>query len=138
MSAHGPPCRARNNSCGHPMKALVLRSTNSPDFASGTRWSGRPPGKPAALTALGPAAAVAPIGAEGAAYSGSAGAGIVPARAVTVVDTTGARDATVGAFALATARGLPWEEAVGAAVVAGTAAVQQNGAALILPASGEG
>jgi ribokinase len=83
-----------------------------------------------ALTALGPTAAVITLGDAGAAYAGGEDAEAIPAHPVTVVDTTGAGDAALGAFAVATARRCALRTAVAAAVDAGTAAVQRDGASL--------
>lgn len=57
----------------------------------------------AALLALGPAAVVITLGARGAAWRTGDAAGTVAAPPVDVVDTTGAGDAFVGAFAAALA-----------------------------------
>jgi ribokinase len=76
------------------------------------------------LVQLGPAAAVVTLGAGGAAYSDHGGCGVVPARQVTVNDTTGAGDAFLGALALDLSRAVPIPVAVATGVQAGTAAVE--------------
>jgi ribokinase len=65
---------------------------------------------------------------RGAAYTGPDGHGMAPAELVHAVDTTGAGDAFLGAFALHLARGHRLPDAVTAAVQAGTVAVQYRGA----------
>jgi sugar/nucleoside kinase (ribokinase family) len=52
----------------------------------------------------------------------------IPARAAHAVDTSSAGDAFHGAFALDFTRGVPAQRAIGAGVVAATAAVQRHGA----------
>jgi ribokinase len=69
------------------------------------------------------------IGAQGAYWADADSSCHVPAPAVdTVVDTTGAGDAFVGALATVLARGVPLDRAVQVGVAAGTFAVQSLGA----------
>jgi ribokinase len=95
-------------------------------------------GSPAAL-----AAALAPrfrrgvvvtAGAAGAVWAGGGGAPVrLPAPAVTVVDSTGAGDAFIGAFAAALAEGLDETSAMRRGVVAGALACGRAGAVPSLP-----
>ncbi len=81
------------------------------------------------LLGLGPRAAVITLGAGGAVHAADDGrAGHVPTSAVSVVDTTGAGDAFVGALALALARDAGLDRATGRAVRAGTVATRREGA----------
>jgi ribokinase len=83
-----------------------------------------------ALRDLGPRTTVVTAGPAGAAFATADGGGTIPARVVHAVDTTGAGDAFLGAFALYLARGAPIHRAVAAGVQAGTAAVRRHGAHL--------
>lgn len=83
-----------------------------------------------ALRRLGPAAAVVTLGPQGAVYAGEAGTGHVPAPVAAAVDTAGAGDAFLGAFALGIVRTNDLAEAVRRGVGAGTAAVGHFGAAV--------
>lgn len=87
------------------------------------------------LLRLGPNSAVITLGPEGAVFAeargsnGSSGAsGHLPAPPVEPVDTTGAGDTFVGTLAAHLARGASLEEAVEAAVRAGSEAVTREGA----------
>jgi ribokinase len=74
-------------------------------------------------------ALVVTLGGAGAVYADPAGtAGHCPAPTVTVVDTVGAGDAFVGAFAVSLASGGTLADAVAAGVTAGSHAVSQPGA----------
>lgn len=68
------------------------------------------------------------LGGDGAVWAGADGAGHVAAPRVDVVDTTGAGDAFVGALAAELADGASLQQAVGAGVRSGAAAVQWRGA----------
>jgi len=68
------------------------------------------------------------LGGDGAVYAGPVGTGHQPAPRVTVVDTTGAGDAFVGAVCAELAEGESLEAAVERGVAAGAAAVQWLGA----------
>jgi ribokinase len=92
-----------------------------------------PGGPPEALAdtlraALGARSVVVTLGASGAAVSTSDGHWHEPAPRVTVVDTTGAGDAFVGALAGILAAGRPLSAAVRAAGTAGARAVTYVGA----------
>ena len=76
---------------------------------------------------------VTTLGAEGIAACRGAERWRVPALPITPVDTTGAGDAAVGAFAAALDRGLPPEEALRWAGVAGALACLTPGAQSSLP-----
>ena len=104
--------------------ATILATTGGED-------NGNPVDAARALVLMGPSAAVVTLGPSGAAYASGEACGRVPAPAVAVVDTTGAGDAALGAFALARARRRALPEAVAAAVEAGSTAVQRPGAALL-------
>lgn len=81
---------------------------------------------------------VVTVGAEGACWADAAGSGHEPAPAgATVVDTTGAGDAFVGALAARLAAGEDLEEAVRTGVRAGTFAVQSPGAQSSYPTLGD-
>ncbi|MEN3610155.1 PfkB family carbohydrate kinase [Plantactinospora sp. ZYX-F-223] len=79
------------------------------------------------LRALGPRASVVTAGARGAAYASDDGTGLIDARRVSVVDTSGAGDAFLGALAARLAEGHPLPAAVTDAVTAGAMAVQVDG-----------
>ena len=68
------------------------------------------------------------LGGEGAVFASPTGSGHVPAPRVTVVDTTGAGDAFVGAVCAELADGAALKAAVERGVAAGAAAVQWLGA----------
>ncbi len=85
------------------------------------------------LLDLGPRSAVITVGAEGAFLGAGDSPRHFPAPQVEAVDTTGAGDAFVGALAAKLARGVPLEEAVTYAVLAGAAAVMSEGAQGSLP-----
>lgn len=72
--------------------------------------------------------AVITLGADGAVFSGGGDATHLPSEKVTVVDTTGAGDAFVGALAAAVSRGEDLAAAVSAGLKAGAKAVQHFGA----------
>jgi ribokinase len=72
-------------------------------------------------------AVVVTLGPDGAVLAAAGRRTAVPARAVTVVDTTGAGDAFCGVLAAALARGATLEAAVRAGVEAGTHAVERAG-----------
>jgi|SRR5579875_486454 len=88
------------------------------------------------LRALGPAAVVVTLGSHGAVVGDDAGTRHVPARAVEVVDTSGAGDAFVGALGAALAAGASLDDAVAAAAECAAAAVRSPGAQLS-PSHGE-
>lgn len=80
------------------------------------------------LRRLGPRAAVITLGARGAVHADELGAAITPSPPSSVVDTTGAGDAFLGALALALARGSDLAAAVTHGVAAGAQAVERVGA----------
>jgi ribokinase len=88
------------------------------------------------LTAKGPRHAVVTAGAHGAALASANapdGAHTVEGFKVTAVDTVGAGDTFVGAFAVALAAGVPPPEALRAAAAAGATAVTRHGAQAAMP-----
>jgi ribokinase len=85
------------------------------------------------LSALGPAAVIT-LGADGAVWARDDESGHVGARAVPVVDTTGAGDAFVGVLAASLAQGAGLEQAVEDGVAAATLSVQHPGAGMGYPA----
>ncbi len=85
------------------------------------------------LLKLGPASVVVTLGAAGAVLATGEDTKRFPAPDVEVVDTTGAGDAFVGALAAKLSEGVPLEEAVPYAVLAGTFAVTREGAQGSLP-----
>ncbi len=80
------------------------------------------------LRSTGPGIVFATLGSAGAVIHDASGTVTIPAPQVNVVDTTGAGDATVGAFATALDDGLSTEDAARMAVMAGSFAVQRPGA----------
>jgi ribokinase len=80
------------------------------------------------LIDLGPRMVFVTLGAAGALIQDATESVTLPAPKVNVVDTTGAGDATVGAFAMALSEGLGMIEAARLAVMAGSFAVQKPGA----------
>ncbi|SEO57270.1 ribokinase [Actinacidiphila rubida] len=94
--------------------------------------------RPEDLLRLGVRSAVVTLGAAGAVVVGPDGVAVlVPAPAVEAVDTTGAGDAFTGALAWRLAEGDALPDAVGWAVRAGAAAVQEPGAHLSSTACGK-
>jgi ribokinase len=85
------------------------------------------------LAALGPSVVIT-LGSEGAVWASGDVAGHVGARAVSVVDTTGAGDALVGVLAASLASGADLEAAVEDGVAAATLSVQHVGAGMAYPA----
>ena len=85
------------------------------------------------LIALGPRHAVVTAGAHGAALAGPDGTHTIEGFKVTAVDTVGAGDTFVGAFAVALAAGVPPPEALRAAAAAGATAVTRPGAQTAMP-----
>jgi ribokinase len=92
-------------------------------------------GNDAAATLLkrGPSTVVITLGDRGAVYATGTEVAHVTAPRVTVVDTTGAGDAFVGALAVQWAAGTPLAEAVRFACAAGALACTQTGAQAALP-----
>jgi ribokinase len=86
-----------------------------------------------ALRARGAGCAVVTLGAAGCAYCDADESGHVPAPKVTVVDTTAAGDAFIGALAAALLRDMPLERALLYANCAGALAVTTAGAQPSLP-----
>ncbi len=82
-------------------------------------------------------AVIITLGSHGAWVSGDSFGLLVPAREVTVVDTTGAGDAFCGAFCAWLASGESILDAVKAGTIAGSLAVQRHGAQPSLPARAE-
>ena len=89
------------------------------------------------LLSLGPRSVVVTLGAAGAVLAADGSARRFPAPQVEAADTTGAGDAFVGALAAKLAEGIPLEEAIPHAVLAGAAAVTREGAQGSLPTPGE-
>ena len=89
------------------------------------------------LRGRGPAAVTVTLGAAGAVLAGPGGSRHVPAPRATVVDTTGAGDAFVGALAAELAAGTPLGDAVASGVRAGTAAVEAKGAQSSFPTAAD-
>lgn len=85
------------------------------------------------LAGLGPAVVIITLGPDGAYVRAPDFAELVPSPTVSVVDTTGAGDAFIGAFVTWLAEGQPVDRAVRAGVVAGALAVQVPGAQAALP-----
>ena len=106
--------------------ARLLHGSASPSIEAATADVQR-------LAALGPAAVIT-LGAEGAVWAAGGEAGHVGARAVPVVDTTGAGDAFAGVLAASLARGPSVERAVEDGVAAATLSVQHPGAGMGYPA----
>lgn len=85
------------------------------------------------LAGMGPSAVIITLGADGAYVRSPGFAELVPSPPVPVVDTTGAGDAFIGAFATWLVEGQPVDLAVRAGVAAGALAVQSPGAQASLP-----
>jgi ribokinase len=85
------------------------------------------------LLAAGVGTAVITLGERGALLAGERERLLLPAYQVTVVDTTAAGDAFVGAFAVALAEGRPLREATKMAMAAGALAVTKMGAQPAMP-----
>jgi ribokinase len=85
------------------------------------------------LLERGPASVVVTLGAAGAVLATGEVTEHFPAPEVEVVDTTGAGDAFVGALAARLSEGVPLQEAVPYAVLAGAVAVTREGAQGSLP-----
>jgi ribokinase len=79
------------------------------------------------LRGLGTRTAVVTAGARGAAYSCADGTELISAQQVRAIDTSGAGDAFLGTLAVQLAQKTSLREAVQAAVIAGTTAVQRVG-----------
>lgn len=90
-----------------------------------------------ALRQRGPGTVVITFGAAGAFLLTGEQEGWVPAPTVSVVDTTGAGDALVGALCDRLARGVPTREALETAVAAASFAVQRTGAQPSFPTQTE-
>ena len=91
----------------------------------------------AARTLRGPSAVVVTLGADGALLCEEGAVLLVPALAVTPVDTTAAGDAYCGALACAIAEGLPLHEAVRHANATAALATTRSGAQPSLPTRAE-
>jgi len=87
----------------------------------------------ASLRALGPSCVIVTLGAQGALLMDDGGPWLCPTREVTVVDTTAAGDAFVGAWTSAITRGEDSRTALRYAVAAGTLATTVMGAQPSLP-----
>ena len=85
------------------------------------------------LRAMGPQIVIVTLGPSGSLFCDEAGVHLVEPFPVTAIDSTGAGDAFVGAFAVGIARGLDTETAVRFANAAGAAATTALGAQAALP-----
>ena len=95
-------------------------------------------GAVAILRERGADAVVLTLGGRGAIFASPAGSGHVPARAVAVVDTTGAGDTFAGVLAAAVyQRGLSLDFAIRAATEAAALAVQRQGTLAAFPSADE-
>jgi ribokinase len=99
-------------------------------FLLGERVEGVESAKNAAarLLSMGPLSAVITLGSAGAVFARGDETGHLPAPETSVVDTTGAGDAFVGALAVMLSRGRSMHDAVAYAVRVGAAAVAVDGA----------
>ncbi len=86
-----------------------------------------------ALQQLGPRAVVVTAGPDGAAYIYPRESGIIPAPTVSVIDTTGAGDAFLGALALDLTRQTPLPDAITTATHIAAQTIQHSGANTTLP-----
>jgi ribokinase len=89
-----------------------------------------------ALLARGPRCVITTLGPLGAVICSAQGEHVVPGRRVDAVDTTGAGDCFIGAFACALGEGSALEEAARFANSAAAASVTQRGAASSFPRQG--
>jgi ribokinase len=80
-----------------------------------------------------PANVIATLGARGAILVDANGSRVVPSHRVQAVDTTGAGDCFIGAFAAALANGTPLREAIAFATKAAAISVTRDGAASSMP-----
>ncbi len=121
------------------LDVLVVNAPELRGVAEGVGLHGGEPERDLVVGLLdhGPRAVLATLGADGALLASGGHCVSLPARSVEVVDTTGAGDAAVGALAAALAAGLTLENAAGAAVAAGTAAITAPGPQPPLPALAE-
>lgn len=104
---------------------LVILNQSEAKFLLGTQDADK---ALANLVAAGAEAAVLTLGAKGARYADATGnAGLVPASAVTVVDTTGAGDTLAAAVIAGLARGLGLPEALSMAMNAAAITVARPG-----------
>jgi ribokinase len=104
---------------GRPVKGLADARAAAADLAAGREG--------------GAAHAVVTAGAEGAAFAGSQGGGVVAGFRVPAVDSVGAGDTFVGALAVALAVGAPPEAAVRAACAAAAVATTRPGTQEAMP-----
>lgn len=86
-----------------------------------------------ALRAIGPQGVIVTLAERGVAVADAAGARAFPGHAVRAVDSTGAGDTFVGAFAVARAQGLPVDESISFAQRAAAWSVQRRGAQAAMP-----
>lgn len=82
-------------------------------------------------------AIIVTLGARGTQIIDATGSRRIPARMVTVTDTTGAGDCFCGVLAASLARGAALADAVGRANLAASLAVQRSGAAAAMPTEAE-
>lgn len=87
----------------------------------------------ARLRAAGAACVIVTLGARGVVCASDAGEAASPALPVAAIDTTGAGDAFVGAFAVARSRGQPLPESIAFAQRAAAWSVQRRGAQAAMP-----
>ncbi|HMM40430.1 MAG TPA: ribokinase [Thermomicrobiales bacterium] len=116
---------------------LVCNETEAAAILARSVDAGDVPGAREAATdllAFGPRAAIITLGSAGAVVADGAGYRVYPAPAVEVVDTTGAGDCFCGVLAAWLAGGATLDDAVAAAVVAGSLAVTVSGAQPSMPA----
>lgn len=90
-----------------------------------------------ALLARGPKTAVLTLGARGALLGGAGGVAVLPAPAVTAIDTAGAGDVMAGTLAAELAVGREIGEAVALAVAAASLSVTRHGTSPSFPTAAE-
>ncbi len=117
--------------------ALVVNETEAADLLGHPVDAANAAEGARQLAALGPSIVLITLGAAGAMLVANGDAVKIPAPAVEVVDTTGAGDATVGAFGARLAAGADAVSAARAGVVAGSLACTRPGAQPSMPTAAE-
>jgi ribokinase len=117
---------------GRPVRGLADAQAAAAGLAAAS-WTGTGQPSPGAPSSAGAAHAVVTVGAEGAAFAGPDGEGVVPGFRVRAVDSVGAGDTFVGALAVALAVGAPPGAAVRAACAAAAVATTTPGTQEAMP-----
>ena len=116
---------------GRPVHGLAEAQAAAADVAAGSTGGAR--SEPGAQPIPGAGHVVVTAGADGAAFAGPEGSGVMAGFAVRAVDSVGAGDTFVGALAVALAVGASPEAAVRVACAAAAAAVTRHGTQEAMP-----